>query len=165
MEQIEGSVFHPIDIDESHDEIKDLQIIPDINMHTCSKNINKKSRCLGLLIVLPENQSPFTSYPWAIHSQTNYPWIPEIHNTKLYLRSEECVSEEYSIPCKKCAALDRHQTVCLVRQRMDEGAPEHTPWFWLSISQIYNREARLRNQINTQKLNALNAARALGHRN
>ena len=127
--------------------------------------INGKSQCLGLLIVLPEGQLPETSYPWALHTQANYPWTAAIHNKKLYLCADDCMSEAFNILCVRCAALHWHRVVCSVRKWIEEGAPEHIPWYWLSISQLHERETRLRHQINTQKLTVLNAARALGHRN
>lgn len=129
-----------------------------------SSVVNGKTVCPGLELVIPAGQSPYLSYPFAIHAETDWPWALRLDGQQIYLHSPSCQKRTFALPCVDCASLKHNPNVCRIVEHIEAGAKEHTNWKWLSFSQLQERAERLARQLNETRLTALNTRRKLAHR-
>jgi hypothetical protein len=105
-------------------------------MQTISNSINNDIKCPGYQLFFPPGYSPYSSYPFQIHAETNYPWILQLDGQQLYLQSTSCQGGTLNIPCISCAKLARNEVIQGILQQINDGAKEHTLWKWLSHTQL-----------------------------
>lgn len=102
--------------------------------------------CPGYHLVIPDNSSPFTSYPFLIHTQYTLPWTITIDADRLLLCSTRCTTTEGTtrtekntspLPCHSCARLHDHTVVMGIRHRILDGTHENTPWTFLTPGEMH----------------------------
>jgi hypothetical protein len=125
---------------------------------------SKRPRCPGFELKMPPGQSPYTSYPFAMHADMHCPWTPHFDGQRLFLRSDNCQGHTHDIPCNVCSCLGRHSIISGIIERMQEGAKEHTNWKWLSFSQLLQVTYCLSRQYKDSRLSALNTGCMLAQR-
>lgn len=117
---------------------------------------NNRIRCHGFRVQVEPGHSFYSNYPFNLHAQMSLPWLLHIAGNELFLYAEDCLELCYADPCINCAGLKRNTILCGILQRMTTGAKEHTPYKWLSHSQLEERTYQLGRQVNSLKLHALN---------
>ena len=110
---------------------------------------------------LAEGQSAFALYPFILHSRQELPWTFAMKDSHLILRSNKCIGVSKS-SCISCSRLHDNSIIMGIRHCALSGADPKTPWHWLSASHMYSLLEKKTIQINTLKLNSLNALRSIG---
>lgn len=112
------------------------------------------SKCPGYHLSVPHEQSPYSLYPFLVHSVLSVPWDLAILGEKIVLRSHKCArsariaktngpgSSANVLPCSYCAQLHNHNIIMGIRHRSLDGAHESTPWAYLSPAQMYSKLER-----------------------
>lgn len=150
-----------------HQEIIDIDNLLELAPEpTCvsNKDQNRPIPCYGFELKIPQEQSPYTSYPFALHTEGKLPWTITFHGERLFLVADGCTKRCYMVPCTACSSISRHNIVSGIIHRINFGASEHTPWKWLSIDQLLEVNSRLSRQNKQLRLNSLNMARKLTSR-
>ncbi|KAF8164426.1 hypothetical protein BJ912DRAFT_803374, partial [Pholiota molesta] len=102
--------------------------------------------CPGYRFALPDNVSPFASYPFLLHTQRDLPWSIAVDKARLILRSNRCTQiartsrkgkETKPGPCHYCVRLHDNDIVMGIRHRLLDGAHENTPWAYLTPAEMY----------------------------
>jgi hypothetical protein len=137
-----------------------LSVAPDIAISTS---------CPGYELVFPEGQSPYTSYPFAIHTIRVLPWMILLDGESMILMSADCTRHANTddgspLPCISCRNLHNHTVIMGIRHRALDGAHENTPWSFLSIVQLLRLLDQKNQQIAGLRLRGLNAGRSLAFR-
>jgi hypothetical protein len=128
--------------------------------------------CPGYDLAFPQGQSPYTSYPFAIHTLRILPWMILLDGQTMILMSDDCTrlatfndnSPESPLPCISCRSLHNHPVIMGIRHRALDGAHENTPWTFLGIIQLVHLLDQKNQQIEGLRLRGLNAGRALAFR-
>lgn len=138
---------------------------PDFTMTcTLNENENRSIFCRGFELEIPPGQSPYTSYPFALHSEEKFPWTITFRGERLFLVADGCTKKCYAAPCTACSSISNHNIVTGIIQRINFGANEHTPWKWLGFDQLREVTCRLSRQNKQLRLESLNMARKLTSR-
>ncbi|KAF7970371.1 hypothetical protein HWV62_24292 [Athelia sp. TMB] len=137
-----------------------------------AKMRSAKDYCPGYTLVFPEGASHYTSYPFALHTVYTLPWSFVISDEGMVLYANDCTHHAYyktpsstPAPCTACRALDCHNILMGIRNRLKDGTEENTPWSYLAYVETTKLLERKNKQINSLKLAGLNTARALAVRN
>jgi hypothetical protein len=128
-----------------------------------------QTSCPGYEFVFPEGQSPYTSYPFAIHTVRTLPWMVLLDGWTMILMSDECTrvaifDGDSLLPCIYCRNLHNHTVIMGIRHRALDGAHENTSWSFLGIIQLVRLLDQKNQQIDGLRLRGLNAGRALAFR-
>ncbi|KAG6894559.1 hypothetical protein C0992_005594 [Termitomyces sp. T32_za158] len=129
--------------------------------------------CPGYKLVIPDGGSPYSSYPFLIHTKHVVPWQLQVVKQDLILYSTSCSgiagnsnqSGASFHPCSYCAHLHNHNMIMGIRHRNLDGAHEMTPWQYLTPAHMLSLLQRKTNQNNLLKLRLLKAAGKISHRN
>ncbi|KAF8198428.1 hypothetical protein BJ912DRAFT_1074363 [Pholiota molesta] len=133
-----------------------------------------RGNCPGYRLELPEDVSPFSSYPFLLHTKRDLPWSVVVDRDNLILRSTRCThlalsshkgKETKPLPCHYCSRLHDNDVVMGIRHRILDGTHENTPWVYLTPAEMYASLQRKTKVINNLKLRALNNAVSIGIRN
>ncbi|KAJ8092973.1 hypothetical protein PM082_011293 [Marasmius tenuissimus] len=99
-----------------------------------------RNSCSGASVTW-KNGSAWSSYPWAIHDETQFPWDP-IHYSKesntLLLRSRACTAAHIAAgarTCSKCSSIPDSRRFHEMLERASSAKP-HTPYRYLSHNQL-----------------------------
>lgn len=122
--------------------------------------------CPGYELTFPEGQSPYTSYPFAIHTIRILPWMMLLDGETMTLLSEDCTrlaifDNDARIPCVFCRNLHNHPVIMGIRHRALDGAHDNTRWTFLGIIQLVRLLDQKNQQIEGLRLRGLNTGRAL----
>ena len=135
---------------------------------------NITAPCPGYQLILPDKLSPFTSYPFLLHTQYTLPWTITVSAERLILYSTKCSGTEgisrtgkntTPLPCFSCARLHDHTVIMGIRHRILDGTHENTPWTFLTPGEMHTALKRKTQQVNNHKLRALNNATSIAIRN
>jgi hypothetical protein len=97
--------------------------------------------CPGYELKLPEGQSPYISYPFAIHSLRTLPWMILLGGETMTLMSDDCtwvtiMKNNEPFPCVSCRSLHNHTVVMGIQHCVLDGAHKNMPWSFLGIMQL-----------------------------
>jgi hypothetical protein len=130
--------------------------------------------CPGYHLKLPQNASPFVSYPFLLHTKHTLPWTVTVNSERLILYSTRCTGigrtsqkgkETAALSCHFCTRLHDNTTIMGIRHRLLDGTHESTPWAYLTPAEMYTALQRKTRLANNFKLRALNNAASIGIRN
>ncbi|KAF7360931.1 hypothetical protein MSAN_01123100 [Mycena sanguinolenta] len=117
--------------------------------------------CNGQEIPLKDGQSPFLSYPLALHTHRELPWSVEF-GPKLIIRSYECKRAlEASSICAPCKKLLRHPTIKNLLERNEDGPKPGTTFAYLTVGNMQTLLRKKNDQINGLKLSGLTLSQTL----
>ncbi|KAG6820014.1 hypothetical protein H0H93_006478 [Arthromyces matolae] len=157
--------------DESVGADQQLSITPsneeDARSHDTEIDNQLMSQCVGVVVIWSGQVT--SSYPFHIHEEQDLDWIPiafRKDNNQLVLRSVDCVafrvSNKESISdartCPQCAAIPNSSQFRQIKGRSIVSSP-HTPWKYLTYTQITSAAKRLREENNSLRLENLNLRR------
>lgn len=120
------------------------------------------ARCFGLPVQLPADRLAGASYPWGLDATRRYPWAANIVDGQLYIRSSSCLGLVNVDCCAECSSLgDRALIRNLIDRAVKGTVSEFTTSVWLTWDNIYDKNGRLRQQLDQQKLSGLALSRKL----
>lgn len=152
----------PINIDELPD-VEPVEIV-EIISKAASKSQNSPSRCPGYALGLPEGHSPYTTYPYGLHSILRLAWSPYVDSNniiKLYAHGCEGIATHSQFPCPACTSLKENRMLEGILARIENGIAENTPYLYHGISGLTELLKRKSLRIEVQHLQGLNHARTL----
>lgn len=138
------------------------------------KAAKRDEPCPGYELELPEKASPFTSYPFLLHTQYSLPWTVTIGSEKLHLYSTKCsgtagvprkAKADDCGPCFSCSRLHDNTVVMGIRHRLLDGTNENTPWDFLTTGEMHGALKQKTRQVRNHRLRALNNATSIAIRN
>ena len=135
----------------------------------------RSTSCPGYELVFPPGQSPYTSYPFALHNTQALPWeitLGKKHSeNQMILHSINCKRSDTisndageSQTCISCRSLHNNTTIMGIWHRALDGAHDNTPWSFLGMMQLTYLLEQKNRQIDALRLRGLNAGRALAIR-
>ncbi|KAJ7236459.1 hypothetical protein C8J57DRAFT_1247700 [Mycena rebaudengoi] len=117
--------------------------------------------CPGQKLPIKEGNTPFLSYPVALHALRQLSWGVEF-GTSLVVRSNDCKRHtETSGVCLPCELLLRHPVIKGILDRNIHGPHINTPHAFLTMGDTQDLLKKKNAQINSLKLTGLNLSRAL----
>ena len=119
--------------------------------------------CEGYQLLVPEGQSPYTSYPFGMHGQHQVQWNCAIRGEKMFLISRGCSKRTRSdgAPCKSCSALAVNPVVRGICDRMNNGVQKGTTYAYLGWTDLVNSLNQKNEQNKYLRLKALNQTRTV----
>ncbi|KAG8769199.1 hypothetical protein FRC12_005103 [Ceratobasidium sp. 428] len=123
-----------------------------------------RTSCKGVMLTLPPECSPYTSYPFQLHLDEDLPWSIHIERGgTMYLVSTSCQSNiEVSgrEACVECEKIPRNPIVDGIIQRTRE-YHENTPWRFLPSSILLQLLREKTNLIDTMRVQNLAQTRKI----
>ncbi len=144
----------------------DDEIIEIVSEAVQRKQQSKPQKCSGFVLDIPNGQSPYTIYPYGLHSLYRLPWNPYVDaNNVIKLYAHGC-HETHTSPsgqttCPPCASLKDNNNLKGIIARMKEGIAANTPYLYHGISGLTKLLQQKSQRIEAQHLHGLNQARTL----
>ncbi|KAJ8089167.1 hypothetical protein PM082_014415 [Marasmius tenuissimus] len=136
---------------ETHDII-DVDTIPD-----------PTRRCSGFHLTFPPQQTPYSSYPFALHDHYMLPWNVSIQNGMMHLFHRDCRVEiqEDRECCHACESLSSNDVLEGITARIENGVHENSPWIFHSLNGLKEIAHRRTDQFDTLRLRHLRNSQKL----
>jgi hypothetical protein len=143
---------------------------PQADMQSITSDAAISESCQGYKFVFPEGQSPYASYPFAIHSFRTLLWMILLDRETMILMADNCTrilimnDDKSPLPCVSCRSLHNHTIIMGIQHRTLDGAHENMPWSYLGIMQLVCLLDQKNQQTDGLRLQGLNTGRALAFR-
>lgn len=164
--QIPGSIDYRPSIPINNDSPEEVEVIDlDSFDFEAVRKTPKTSAgtCQGYALVFPENQSPHSCYPFALHDMLVLPWDYMIRNSEMTLYARSCTGQpgKRAKSCRPCQHLRENKSLEGILTRLKDGVHENATFGYHGFSGIHEVLHRKNRQIEFYRLRGLNQAKKL----
>ncbi|KAF8890598.1 hypothetical protein BD779DRAFT_1702573 [Infundibulicybe gibba] len=121
--------------------------------------------CKGVCVPLMPGATPYAAYPFMLHEQLLLPWDVHLTKDRLMIQSTSCegtVDEDSDDRgCRICRTLPTHGVMEGIRQRMEHGVHENSPYVYQSMQGLINLMRKKTNTIDAMRYEKLTRAAKL----
>lgn len=146
-------------------EITSFEFKDTLNAADKSDIASRSSQCDGYMIILRDGHSPYSSYPFALHTTLSLPWVPQITlDGSLRLVSQSCLGTTTSADircCHACQKLSLSTALEGILARIEDGVHENSGFAYYGFSGLHNMLNHKNQWIEFYQLRGLIQARKL----
>ncbi|KAG6825754.1 hypothetical protein H0H92_002534 [Tricholoma furcatifolium] len=121
-----------------------------------------KTECQGYILQIPEEKTPHTAYPYALHSFMSLPWNYSVNKHVMTLHAHACTPLlESDTVCLACRKLEKNSIIEGILRRMRNGIPENTNYPYHGFDTLTQLLVRRNDQVRYLQLRGINQAHSL----